>query len=187
MCFETGTLSLLQHTHYIQASTTFASADVSRSIGRRVMYGESIKLLATSNAWLDDVCINGCAELLQRFFSSLFSEASKSCAIFDTHDLVRVRSSVTDDCLWDYVVDTEYWDKTTWIIPIHRPNPEYHWVLCIALPQSHSLLLFDSFGQQRSWARDVQVSSSLESQRCAQLECGNSGYHETDNKAGPRG
>ncbi|KAL4263554.1 peptidase C48 family protein [Pleurotus pulmonarius] len=156
MRVESGTLSLLQHTHYMQDERTIASADVSRTIGRRVMYGESIKLLASPDAWLDDVCINGCAELLQRLFTSMFSETAQSCAIFDTHDLVRVHSNVTDNCLWEYVMDTEYWNKNTWVIPIHRPSPEYHWVLCIARPHSHSLLLFDSFGQQRSWGRDVQ-------------------------------
>ncbi|KAF4568584.1 hypothetical protein EYR40_010011 [Pleurotus pulmonarius] len=157
MCVESGTLSLLQHTHYMQDERTIASADVSRTIGRRVMYGESIKLLASPDAWLNDVCINGCAELLQRLFTSMFSETAQSCAIFDTHDLVRVHSNVTDNCLWEYVMDTEYWNKNTWVIPIHRPSPEYHWVLCIARPHSHSLLLFDSFGQRQSWGRDVQV------------------------------
>ncbi|KAJ8692510.1 hypothetical protein PTI98_009815 [Pleurotus ostreatus] len=159
MHIDYNTLPLLRSISY--ANLVLPSNNAPRAVGRLSMYADSIRLLSDPNAWLDDVCINGCASLLQNFLSAPqlpSSEASKACAIFSTHDLVRLRQNTPDDYFWRQVKTTEYWKKTTWIVPIHRPSPESHWVLCIAQPHTHTLFLFDSFGQRQSWARDVEVA-----------------------------
>ncbi|KAF9494123.1 hypothetical protein BDN71DRAFT_1483215 [Pleurotus eryngii] len=119
-------------------------------------------------SWLDDICINACASLLQDFLSAPqlpSSDISRACAIFSTHDLVWVRHNVSNKYFWGQVRAMKYWNKATWIIPIHRPSPENHWVLCITLPHSHILYLFDSFGHHRSWDQDVEAFE------CGTLEC----------------
>lgn len=155
------TLPLLRSVNYLGAELLNRGAP--RMVGRFSMYPDSIRLLFNPESWLDDVCINACAGLLQDFLSPPqlpSSDASRACAIFSTHDLVRLRLNATDEYFWGQVQATEYWNKATWIIPIHRPSPENHWVLCIALPHSHILYLFDSFGHRGSWDRDVEVGLS---------------------------
>lgn len=161
MSIDRNTLPLLRSVQYLNTALfNSLSEDSPRAVGRFSMYPDSICLLRNPIAWLDDVCINACASLLQNFFSAPqlpSCEASRSCAIFSTHDLVRVREDTPDEYFWRQVNATQYWKKPTWIIPIHRPSPESHWVLCIARPHVHVLFLFDSFGHQGSWTRDVEV------------------------------
>ncbi len=161
MSIDRNTLPLLRSVQYLNTALfNSLSKDSPRAVGRFSMYPDSISLLRNPIAWLDDVCINACAALLQTFFSAPqlpSCEASRSCAIFSTHDLVRVREDTPDEYFWRQVNATQYWKKPTWIIPIHRPSPESHWVLCIARPHAHVLFLFDSFGHRGSWTRDVEV------------------------------
>ena len=108
---------------------------------------------------LNDVCINGCAALLQEHFSSLENGTttfSRRCAIFSTYDLPRVRYQGYEDGLWRNTYKLKYWEKDVWILPIHRPEA-LHWVLCVADLRAHQLFLFDSFAELRPWEEDVPV------------------------------
>ncbi|KIJ57552.1 hypothetical protein HYDPIDRAFT_104106, partial [Hydnomerulius pinastri MD-312] len=78
-------------------------------------------------------------------------------AIFSTHDLPRIRYNASDDVLWRNTSWTKYWEKSIWILPIHRPSPCGHWVLCTIDLTSQRLFLFDSLAEQRPWKNDVQV------------------------------
>ncbi|KAF9487480.1 hypothetical protein BDN71DRAFT_1513936 [Pleurotus eryngii] len=157
MCADYNTLLLLRSVNYLCDQVPNNSAP--HMVGRYSMYSDSIRLLFSPQSWLDDIRINACASLLQDFLSAPqlpSSDISRVCAIFSTHDLVRVRHNASDEYFWGQVRAMEYWNKATWIIPIHRPSPENHWILCIALPHSHILYLFDSFGHRRSWDQDVE-------------------------------
>ncbi|KIO07166.1 hypothetical protein M404DRAFT_137877, partial [Pisolithus tinctorius Marx 270] len=50
-----------------------------------------------------------------------------------------------------------YWEKPIWILPIHRPSPVSHWVICIVKFTSKQILLFDSLTEQKPWKCDVKV------------------------------
>ncbi|KIO00407.1 hypothetical protein M404DRAFT_72927, partial [Pisolithus tinctorius Marx 270] len=69
------------------------------------------------------------------------------CAIFSTHDLLHIRYHAKDNVLWHNISWTRYWEKMTWILPIHWPSPVGHWVLCVVKFPSKQLLLFDSLAE----------------------------------------
>ncbi|KAF9233292.1 hypothetical protein BU15DRAFT_54099, partial [Melanogaster broomeanus] len=79
-------------------------------------------------------------------------------AVFSTHDLMRIRYNAPDEVLWKASEQTMFWSKDVWIIPIHRPSPVGHWVLCVAHFSRKELLLFDSLSEMKPWRADVQVS-----------------------------
>jgi hypothetical protein len=115
-------------------------------------------LLASPTAWLNDVCINGGALLLQGHLSSstsLYAQHSQQCAVLSSFDLLRIRYNRSDDDIWNHTRGSRYWEKNIWILPIHRPD---HWVLCVASVSTRNLLLFDSLGTKQTWQRDIPVS-----------------------------
>ena len=107
---------------------------------------------------LNDICLNGCAQVLKHFFDRdpMFSAASRRCALFTSHDLVRARYKATDKELWRIMSPSQYWDKDVWILPIHRPR-QLHWVLCVAYPKYGTVLLYDSLVGQHLWSNDLKV------------------------------
>ncbi|KAG2104683.1 uncharacterized protein F5147DRAFT_746521 [Suillus discolor] len=82
-----------------------------------------ISFLGSPTARLNDVCINGCAILLHDAHMS--TPVAQHIAILSTHNL------------------------PLWILPIHRPAPVGHWVLCIIYRSSKEFHLFDSFAEER--------------------------------------
>ncbi|KAH7919849.1 hypothetical protein BV22DRAFT_968476, partial [Leucogyrophana mollusca] len=81
------------------------------------------------------------------------------CAILSSHEIVRVRCDHLEDAdLWRNCAWTKYWEKDTWIIPIHRPVVK-HWVLCVLRFPSREMHLFDSLANntEESWCSDVKV------------------------------
>ena len=114
-------------------------------------------ILASPNARLNDTCINGCAALMY----SAFLPSSSPCAILSTHDLPRIRFHADDDLLWRNISWTRFWEKPIWILPIHRPLPVGHWVLCTINLRSRQLFLFDSLAEQKPWKKDIKVSQLL--------------------------
>ncbi|KIJ59525.1 hypothetical protein HYDPIDRAFT_49728, partial [Hydnomerulius pinastri MD-312] len=116
-----------------------------------------IAMLASPTARINDVCINGCIPLL---FSALMVPATHNFAVFSTHNLTHICYNAPDHVLWKATAWTMFWSKNIWIIPIHRPSPVGHWVLCIANFSRKQLLLFDSLGKQKPWWADVHVSTS---------------------------
>jgi hypothetical protein len=138
---------------------------------RHVLYGEQglsnsmfdpsdINRLLSPRELLNDVCINGCAALLQCQFSASTcpqAEYSQCCAILSTFDLPRARYKASDQDLWRHLKRSSYWTKDLWILPIHRPTSLGHWVLCVIALRSHEIYLFDSLVGQRAWKHDIKV------------------------------
>lgn len=77
--------------------------------------------------------------------------------MLSTHDLPRICYHAEDNALWCNVSWTCYWEKSIWILPIHRPSPAGHWVICIVKFSSKQLLLFDSLVEQRPWKHNIKV------------------------------
>lgn len=115
-------------------------------------------ILTTPTALLNDVCLNGMASFLKFQYGGTFDSrySADRCALFSTHDLVRIRYNASDENIWRNISPTEYWNKDIWIIPIHRPQ-QCHWVLCVAYLQHGEFILFDSFGDHRPWKKDIKV------------------------------
>ncbi|KIO09804.1 hypothetical protein M404DRAFT_130054 [Pisolithus tinctorius Marx 270] len=122
---------------------------------RQTFEANDYERLASPTARLNDTCINGCSALL---YSEFQSSAAAQCAIFSMHDLPRIRYHAEDNVLWRNISWTRYWEKTTWILPIHRPSPIGHWVLCVIKFPSKQLLLFDSLAEQKPWKQDIKVT-----------------------------
>ncbi|KIK11678.1 hypothetical protein PISMIDRAFT_19325 [Pisolithus microcarpus 441] len=114
---------------------------------------KDIKILASNETRLNDICLNGCVALL---YSLYLPAHHGEIALFSTHDLPRIRYNASDDILWWTMSWTKYWEKTTWIIPIHRPSPGSHWVMCTIDLASQRLFLFDSLAEERPWKQEIQ-------------------------------
>ncbi|KIK79744.1 hypothetical protein PAXRUDRAFT_36366 [Paxillus rubicundulus Ve08.2h10] len=110
-------------------------------------------MLKSPTAHINDVCINGCIPLL---FSTIKPIDTHRFAVFSMHDLTRIQYNASDEVLWKAMWWICFWKKDIWIIPIQRPSPVGHWVLCIAYLSQKELLLFDSLGEQKPWRADVQ-------------------------------
>jgi len=124
---------------------------------RQTFLPSDASILASPDIQLNDTCINGCAALLY----SAFLPSSSSCAILSTHNLPRIRFQADDDLIWHNVSWTRFWEKSVWILPIHRTLPVGHWVLCTINLPSRQLFLFDSLAEQKPWKRDIKVSHPL--------------------------
>ncbi|KAH7905408.1 hypothetical protein BJ138DRAFT_1230003, partial [Hygrophoropsis aurantiaca] len=125
---------------------------------RQIFDTRDLAILASPTARLNDTCINGGAALL---YSHFLSPQARRCAILSTHDLPRIRYGASDDDLWRNSSWTEYWTKDIWIIPIHRPHPVGHWVLCTAYFSARELHLFDSFAEEMPWENDIKDIMTL--------------------------
>ncbi|KAI6024283.1 hypothetical protein EDC04DRAFT_2869501 [Pisolithus marmoratus] len=112
-----------------------------------------INILMSPHTQLNNTCINGCATLLY----SAFLPNATSCAILSTHDLPCIHFNAKDDMLWHNLSWTWFWEKSIWILPIHRSLPVGHWVLCTIDFCSLQLFLFDSLAEQKPWRNDVKV------------------------------
>ncbi|KIJ58397.1 hypothetical protein HYDPIDRAFT_34233 [Hydnomerulius pinastri MD-312] len=145
---------------------------------------KDIEILGSKEARLNDTCINGCAALL---YSRFLSSHSDQIAIFSTHDLPRIRYNASDEVIWRNMSWTRYWEKSIWILPIHRPSPCGHWVLCTIDLTSQRLVLFDSLAEQRPWKNDTQDIIKLISRlfTIASRKCGIPRRHLGDWTANP--
>jgi hypothetical protein len=103
---------------------------------------------------LDDICINDCALLLQRLFDG---SHSRDCAVISTHALTDHRGISDDERIWRVTKTSQFWTRRKWIIPIHRPTPPEHWVLCVVDTVSQHINFFDSLAEVRNWLPDVKV------------------------------
>lgn len=107
---------------------------------------------------LNDVCLNGVAAYLQNIFirDRECHRYTRRCALFSTHDLVRIRFKASDDELWRWLKKLQYWERDIWIIPIHRRR-ECHWVLAVVFHQRAEIAFYDSLAGKRLWHQDVKV------------------------------
>ncbi|KAI6034740.1 hypothetical protein BKA83DRAFT_4487730 [Pisolithus microcarpus] len=93
---------------------------------------KDINILASNEARLNDSCLNGSAALL---YSLYLPTHRGEIALFSTHDLPRIHYNATDNTLWKTMSWTKYWEKLTWILPIHCPSP---------------------FAEERPWKQEIQ-------------------------------
>ncbi|KAG0697549.1 hypothetical protein DFH29DRAFT_1003608 [Suillus ampliporus] len=77
----------------------------------QVFEPRDIGFLAHLTAFLNDVCINGCAVLLQK------DMPNPAVAVFSTYDLPRIRYNAADDMLWRNTSWMRYWEKDVWVLP----------------------------------------------------------------------
>ena len=109
---------------------------------------------------LNNICINKCSRILQTLFTSSHTTASQ-CAILSSFDLTRIRGRMPMAEIWRNNEKSGYWNKTKWILPIHRPS-ETHWVLAVIEVPERKVLVFDSFGSSyQDWSLDLQVSQII--------------------------
>ncbi|KIK94717.1 hypothetical protein PAXRUDRAFT_33373 [Paxillus rubicundulus Ve08.2h10] len=117
-----------------------------------------ITILGSDNAWLNDTCINGCTTLLHSHYPLVHS---KQITIFSMHDLLCICYNATDKVLWCNMLHTKYWEKSTWILPIHQPSAGGHWVLYTIKLTSKKLIIFDSLAEQKLWKNVIEDITKL--------------------------
>ncbi|PPQ96642.1 hypothetical protein CVT26_010666, partial [Gymnopilus dilepis] len=134
----------------------------SRVLGACFFSPQDLGRLSQMGSMLNDVCLNGCAEVLKYYLDKdpVLAAGSHSCALFTSHDLVRARYKARDEELWRIMSPSQYWSKDVWILPIHRPH-QLHWVLCVAYPRYGTVLLYDSLVGQQLWLNDLKDVSNL--------------------------
>lgn len=124
---------------------------------RAINFGvEDLSRLSTPSR-LNNICINDCASLLQRIFDG---PDSLQCAIISTHTLTNHRGSSGssgDNQIWRITKVSQFWMKTKWIFPIHRPQVPEHWVLCVVDTVSQHIEFFDSLAEESKWLHDIKV------------------------------
>jgi hypothetical protein len=121
---------------------------------RAISFDIDTLLRLSTPARLNDICINDCASLLQRLFNG---SHSKHCAVISTHALTDHRGTSDDDRIWRATKVSQFWTRTKWIIPIHRPTVPEHWVLCVVDTPSQHINFFDSLAEVRNWLPDIKV------------------------------
>ncbi|ESK89256.1 hypothetical protein Moror_5141 [Moniliophthora roreri MCA 2997] len=116
-----------------------------------VIRNDTLCRLDSLTRWLDDTTVNDCAALLQKILPQDHSQPSvvhtQNCAIFSSY-LMTIEDD--EDKLWRNTCRTSYWQKSTWILPIHD-EPTKHWVLAFIKPNASEIHLFDSFGSKTRW------------------------------------
>ncbi|KAF9031576.1 hypothetical protein BJ165DRAFT_1358214 [Panaeolus papilionaceus] len=122
-----------------------------------------LQILKSHSDLLNDVCLNGCAEIIQRSLNN----SSAATEALNAQQSLQLTGSDTnkelEQALWKNSKRTSYWSKEAWILPIHRPGLDGntgHWVLCVAYPRKETIYLYDSFAERRPWeteAKDVSL------------------------------
>ncbi|PPR04252.1 hypothetical protein CVT26_004197 [Gymnopilus dilepis] len=148
---------LIRELNSLRLPPSLGPHDSNRVIGPFVFDKTDIGRLDSPKALLNDTCINGLAYYLQAMISNdqRHQTSSAECAIFSTHDLVRIRYKASDQDLWRAISRTEFWRASTWIIPIHRPR-ESHWVLAVVYPHKGMVHVYDSLASKRGWPQDLE-------------------------------
>lgn len=116
---------------------------------------EDVERLVSPDALLNDICINGCAALI---YSEVDPDPERY-SVISTYTLQLVRQNSSDDVLWRNTKRTRYWEKSVWILPIHRPTSS-HWVMCRIDFTAKRIDLFDSFAEEIPWRTEIQVCFS---------------------------
>jgi hypothetical protein len=124
---------------------------------------DDLDTLTNPHGRLTGFCLNGVAATLHSFFSRSDSPCrltASNCAVLSTLDLHRIRYNASDAEVWRFVSRTMFWDKSTWLLPIHR-RAEEHWVLAVIPVYQRRVFIFDSLASKSGWRRDLTVRSSL--------------------------
>ena len=118
---------------------------------------EDIARIRDPCAWLNDDCVNGCAQLLALHFGMTNVDGGHP-TINSSFAMAQQRDGQSlDDGVWRVNHRTRYWESDVWIIPIHQPRA-HHWELAVVYLKERQIAYFDSFANESSWEVDVQVS-----------------------------
>ncbi|KAI0703077.1 hypothetical protein C8Q76DRAFT_801927 [Earliella scabrosa] len=110
--------------------------------------------------WLNDDCLNGCAQLLVHHFGTE-KVAGGSVAFLHSFAMAQHRNGTsTDQSLWNTSRLSSYWEKDVWVIPVHKIDA-HHWELAIVYLADSRIAYFDSFGHKTSWEDDAKVVLTL--------------------------
>ncbi|KAI0059012.1 hypothetical protein BV25DRAFT_1809822 [Artomyces pyxidatus] len=101
---------------------------------------DDIKRLHSNTQWINSEVLNSCALLL---YEVCDRPSREDCAIFNSYDFNLIKHNTVESDYWRRVKRTEFWQRRTWLIPIHH---EDHWLLCTVRLDKRSILYFDSFG-----------------------------------------
>jgi hypothetical protein len=128
------------------SSATYDSQEISFDIDTLLHLSTPVRL--------NNICINNCAPPLQ---CPSNGSHSKHCAVISTHALTNHRGISDDDQIWRATKVSQFWTRTKWIIPLHRPTVPEHWVLCIVDTPSQDINFFDSLAEVCNWLPDIKV------------------------------
>ncbi|KAJ7502581.1 hypothetical protein B0H11DRAFT_1712541 [Mycena galericulata] len=124
---------------------------------------DDLDTLTTPGGRLNGFCLNGVAAALLAHFSRPDSPcrlAAANCAVLSTYDLGRIRYNASDDEIWRHIGPTLFWEKSIWLLPIHRAQEE-HWVLAVIPVHQRRVFLFDSLASRGGWRRDLKEIMAL--------------------------
>jgi hypothetical protein len=124
---------------------------------------DDLDSLTNPRGRLTGSCLNAVAGALGAFFSRPDSPCrleAANCAVLSTLDLHRIRFNFSDTEVWRFLKPTMFWEKTTWLLPIHR-HAEEHWVLAVIPVYQRRVFIFDSIASKSGWRGDLKVRSSL--------------------------
>ncbi|KAI0710611.1 hypothetical protein C8Q76DRAFT_624385 [Earliella scabrosa] len=124
----------------------FAPADVER--------------LRNPSSWLNDDCINGCIQLLLRYFGGAATTHGNP-AFISSFAMSQQRSNkATDESYWRNYHTSRFWEKDMWVFPIHQPAKQ-HWEVAVVYFQTRRIAYFDSFGDKNSWKNEIKLVLNL--------------------------
>ncbi|KAJ7845678.1 hypothetical protein B0H13DRAFT_1647204, partial [Mycena leptocephala] len=124
---------------------------------------DDLDTLTNPRGRLTGSCLNGVAAALHAFFSRPDSPCrleAANCAVLSTLDLHRIRFNFSDAEVWRFLSPTMFWEKTTWLLPIHR-RAEEHWVLPVIPVYQRRVFIFDSLASKSGWRRDLKDIMTL--------------------------
>ena len=118
---------------------------------------DDINRLRNPTSWINDDCLNGCAQLLVAHFGT-GNVIGGSFAILSSFAMAQHQDGTSLDAgMWRVSHRTCYWEKDVWIIPVHKPA-DHHWELAIVYFKERRIAYFDSFAHADAWEDDAKVS-----------------------------
>ncbi|KAJ7920051.1 hypothetical protein B0H13DRAFT_220501, partial [Mycena leptocephala] len=124
---------------------------------------DDLNSLTNPRGRLTGSCLNAVAGALGAFFSRPDSPCrleAANCAVLSTLDLHRIRFNFSDTEVWRFLKPTMFWEKTTWLRPIHR-RAEEHWVLAVIPVYQRRVFIFDSIASKSGWRGDLKDIMTL--------------------------
>jgi hypothetical protein len=121
----------------------------------------SLKRLHERDRFLNDECLESAFDAVKEHLKD--APRIDNTTVFPQY-LFRYQQNSTlyrphSDLIWQHSKSTEYWTKSHWIFPIHKPR-EFHFILCCINRQEHHIWLFDSFSKS-DWSEDLQDIQQL--------------------------
>ncbi|KAJ6489999.1 hypothetical protein C8R45DRAFT_769079, partial [Mycena sanguinolenta] len=118
-----------------------------------ILEAEDVDRICGQTGRLNNFALNGLAESLLNVYGQ---PASPYASHANTY-IHRVRYKASDETLWRHLAPTKYWEKSFWLVPIHR-TAEQHWVFVVIAVRDQQLFFFDSLAQETGWRRDIRAS-----------------------------